>query len=87
MSEMNVLQVVIQNAYNNHIYDKQLIGTYTTINGIMNEVSRSCDLADNLAISIYDRDLYCYVYCGIHPLDKVIHIEETDKVIICLIRF
>ena len=82
MSERNILKVVMQNAYTDDIYDKQLNGRYTTLNKVMDEMSKYYNLAENVAISIYDKDLYCYVYCGTYPFDKQIYLEESEKVLI-----
>jgi hypothetical protein len=87
MSERNVLQVIMQNAYTDEIFDKKLSGTYKTLNDVMDIMLKSFDISRNIAISIYDKDLYCYVYCGVYPFDKIIHLEETGNVIIINLDF
>ncbi len=87
MSERNLLQVIMQNAYNNEIFDKKLSGTFKTLNDVMDIMSKSFELSRDIGISIYDKDLYCYVYCGVYPFDKIIHLEEIEKVVIIKLDF
>jgi hypothetical protein len=85
MSDWNKVHIVIVYPYSTQTYETDvhisINNNQINLNEVVEEIkSNDFKIPDNTAISVWDRDLQYFIYCGLTPLDTNITIPKNNTV-------